>query len=209
MDWVEPSVCTDEHIGGDAAGLPLLRPWSVPRLVADVRADSAGDGKLNSTVSLPGKLLINTEAGWRNDGPLDVTMLIRVTRSYRSWLVSNPNYIQFRDRWTYAVDRRPETPTVTGIYNSQAGSAIDLGTNSVAEPLPGREWVWTPTQSVDEWVARPLAPGERFDLRYRAYVWTPPAWSDNANKSNPQHEAAARWARIQLFAYPRQGTVVR
>jgi hypothetical protein len=45
-------------------------------------------------------------------------------------------------------------------------------------------------------------------MHYRCYVWTPPPWSDNANKNSPKHEAAARWARIQMIAFPQQGRLV-
>jgi hypothetical protein len=137
-------------------------------------------------------------------------VLIRVTRGSKSWLLSNPNAVQFRDRWTYAIDREdltPAIPVTTGIYNSQVGSAIDAGTNSVAEPNPGRQWVWADTNCSDEWVG-PVAPGDRLNLWYRCYVWTPPPFSDNGNKNSPIHTASAAWARIQLTAFPMQGSVV-
>ncbi len=207
MDWVRPNVCTDEHIGVDNAGLLQLKPWSVPRIVADLRADSVGDGKLGQNITLPGVLLMEIENGWTNDTPVPHMLLLRVVRSYKAWLTSNPNAIQFRDRWTWAIDAVPSIPVTTGIFNSQTGSAIDVGTNSVSEPNPGQQWVWVPTTMADEWVG-PIAPGERLNVHYRMYVWTPPPWSDNANKNNPQHTVAARHARVQLVAFPEQGSVV-
>jgi len=54
----------------------------------------------------------------------------------------------------------------------------------------------------------PLAPGQRLNVHYRTYVWTPPPWSDNANKNSPQHQAAARYSRVQLQAFPTQGSLV-
>jgi hypothetical protein len=207
VDSTGPGVCTDEHLNPDSAGLLRLEKWSVPRLVSDIKADSRGDGKLTQTIALPGKMLIESQSTWLNDAPVDMMMLIRVIRSYKSWLVSNPNAIQFRDRWTWALDRTPEIPVVTGVFNSQTGSAMDLGTNTVAEPLPGRQWIWTPVTMSDEWVG-PVTPGQRINVHYRAYVWTPPPWSDNANKNSPQHEAAARYSRVQLIAFPQQGDVV-
>lgn len=205
--WTGPSVCTDEHLVADDAGLLRLQKWSVPRLVADVKANSRADGTMEQSIALPGKLLIETTAGWTNDAPVDMMVLIRVIRCWKSWLTSNPNAIQFRDRWTWALDRTPTVPVTTGVFNSQTGSAIDLGTNSVAEPNPGRQWVWTPVTMADEWVG-PITPKQRFNLHYRAYVWTPPPWSDNANKNSPQHEAAAHYTRVQLIAFPQQGDVV-
>jgi hypothetical protein len=207
-NWAGPTVCTDEHINIDDGGLLRLEPWSVPRLVWDTRTDSRADGQLKQSIALPGKLLIETNAPtWTNTSPVDQMVLIRVIRCWKSWLVSNPNAIQFRDRWTWALDRAPAVPVTTGVFNSQTGSAIDVGTNTVAEPNPGREWVWTPVTMSDEWVG-PLTPGQQINLHYRAYVWTPPPWSSNANKANPQHEAAGRYTRIQLLAFPTQGSVV-
>lgn len=207
-DFSEPNVCLGENITTDDTGQPRLQPFASPRLVVDLRAMSAGDGALLPTIALPGKLMIDAEASWRNDTSLDQTVLIRVTRAYRAWLTSNPNAIQFRDRWTYAVDSEPSIPYTTSIFNSQTGTATDIGTNSVATPEPGLQWRWADANSMDEWVSRPLAPGEEFNVHYRCYVWTPPPWSDNANKDDPQHEAYAQWARIQLLIFGQQGNVV-
>lgn len=210
LDFVEPRVCLDENLTTDGVGLPALEAWSVPRLVADVLSVSGGDGKLFPEQALPGKLLINQRVGWRNETPLESMVLIRVTRGSKSWVVSNPNAIQFRDRWTYVIDPddlTPSVPVTTGIYNSQVGSAIDVGTNSVAEPNPGVQWVWTDVNCADEWVG-PVAPGDKLNVWYRCYVWTPPPFSDNANKNSPTHTASAGWTRIQLIAFPSQGTVV-
>lgn len=209
-DFVEPNVCVDENLITDASGLLRIQPWAFPRLVADIRAMSGGDGKLAPEQALPGKLLIDQKLGWKNATPVEMMVLIRVTRASKRWITSNPNAIQFRDRWTYVIDTDNLTPTMpvtTGIYNSQVGSAMDAGTNSVAEPNPGKQWVWTDSNCADEWVG-PVASGERINLWYRCYVWTPPPYSDNANKNSPQHEAYAGWARIQLIAFPGQGSLV-
>ena len=210
LDYVEPRVCLDENLTTDGVGLPHLELWSVPRLVADVVAVSGGDGTLFPEQALPGKLLINQKVGWRNETPLDSMVLIRVTRASKSWVLSNPNAIQFRDRWTYVIDQddlTPSEPVTTGIYNSQVGSAIDVGTNSVAEPNPGVQWVWSDVNCSDEWVG-PVTPGDKLNVWYRCYVWTPPPFSDNGNKNSPIHKASAGWTRIQLIAFPGQGTVV-
>ncbi|ORA38125.1 DUF7172 family protein [Mycobacterium aquaticum] len=207
-EYTEPNVCIGENLTTDDAGQLRLQPWAVPRLVADVRGNSGGDGKVYPTTALPGKLLIDIKAGWRNETPLEQQLLIRVVRGPRYWLTSNPNAIQFRDRWTYAMDAEPGPPITSGIFNGQTGSAIDLGTNSVAEPQPGQQWMWTDTNMVDEWVPYPIGPGQSFKAWYRCYVWTPPPWSDNANKNSPKHEAKANWARLQLIAFGQQGNVV-
>jgi hypothetical protein len=207
-DWVEPNVCTDENLAVSVDGLLKLAPWSVPRNVVDVMAKSTGDGKVTPYTALPGKLLIDQQVNWINASPLDAMVLIRVTRSTRYWQTSTPNAIQLRDRWTRDVDRQPDVPTVTGPHNSECGSAIDVGTNSVAEPKPGQHWLWQGAGTSDEWYPFPIRPGENLRLWYRCYLWTPPPWSDNANKNSPRHQAYARWTRIQMIAFPTQGKLV-
>lgn len=208
MDWIEPRTCIDENLTVDDNGALCMRPWAVPRLVRDVKvtASIASAANFPQTV-MPGFLVMNQRVGWINDSPLECDVLIRVIRSAKEWIVSNPNAIQFRDRWTHAIDSEPAVPVTTGIYNSQTGSAIDLGTNTVAEPMPGRQWVWVGSGISDEWVYS-VAPGASLKVWYRCYVWTPPPWSDNANKNSPLHSAKANYARIQLMAMARQGSLV-
>jgi hypothetical protein len=184
-----------------------MAPWSVPRLVRDAWFPTGGDGPLTPETALPGKLLIDGSTEWVNDAPIDQEMLIRVTRSTRFWLTSNPNAIQFRDRWTWKIDGDAPVPLTTTVLNSQVGSALDVGTNTVAEPNPGRHWVWWGMSSADEWVGA-LPPGSRLKVRYRCYVWTPPPFSDNANKNSPEHFAAAWGTRLQLMSFPTQGQLV-
>ena len=202
-----PNICVDENLIVGDDGQLRLAPWSVPRLVADTIFKSSGDGKLDAVTALPGKLLIEGRLNWTNDCPLDQMVVIRVTRAAKKWITSNPNAIQFRDRWSWAIDGPAAEPTTAGIYNAQVGSAADIGTNSVAEPNPGVLWNWWGAGSVDEWVG-PVTPGALLDLWYRCYVWTPPPFSDNANKNQPRHEAYAQWTRVQLIAFPQQGNLV-
>ncbi len=105
------------------------------------------------------------------------------------------------------MDAEPTVPVSTGPFNGQQGASLDLSSNSVAEPNPGVLWTWSPTTSVDEWWG-PLEPGALFNMWYRCYVWTPPPWSDNANRNQPLHDARANWARIQIWAMPSQGELV-
>lgn len=208
-DFIEPNVCIGENLTTDAAGLLRAQPYVVPRLVRDVKAlANDGDGKVYVNTKLPGKLVINQRLDWRNDTPIEQDVLMRVIRAPREIVTSNPNAIQFRDRWSYAVDTTPAVPVTSGYFNSQLGAAMDRGTNSVAEPEPGVLWQWIPVGCVDEWVPYSIAPGETFYFWYRAYIWTPPPWSDNANKNSPKHTAFAKWTRCQLWAHGRQGTVV-
>lgn len=208
MDWIEPRTCIDENLTVDDNGALCMRPWAVPRLVRDVKANAASVSAASFPQAvMPGFLLMDQKVGWINDSPLECDVLIRVVRSPKEWITSNPNAIQFRDRWSHAVDTDPVVPVTTGIYNSQTGSAIDLGTNTVAEPMPGKQWVWVGSGISDEWVYS-VAPGAKLNVWYRCYVWTPPPWSDNANKNSPVHSAKAPYTRIQLMAMPGQGTLV-
>lgn len=208
-----PTVCVAENLTVDDNGVLRLAPWSVPRLAVDVMATSGGDGKLLETTSLPGKLLIDQQVSWVNDTPVDHMVLIRATRHWKRWITSNPNAIQFRDRWSWAITPAgseyvaPSIPVVSGIFNSQCGSAGDIGTNSVAEPQPGKFWHWWGTNSADEWVG-PVKPGGQIAVWYRMYVWTPPPFSDNANKNSPEHVAEATSTRLQLVVFPEPGELV-
>lgn len=209
-DYSQVNVCMGENLGTDDSGQPILQPWAVPRLVADYKALSGGDTAKTAIgiPTLPGKPLIEI-AGvrWTNTTPIDQEVVIRVTRATKSWSTANPNAVQFRDRWSFGIDVPAAEPVVTGIYNSQCGSAIDFGTNTIAEPKKGKQWMWHPVHMMDEWVG-PVPPGSTLEVWYRCYVWTPPPYSDNANDGTPNYDFAARWARVSLIAMPQQGTVV-
>lgn len=200
------AICVDENLVIDSGNLQL-QPWAAPRLVVDVIAASVSDGVVTEDTAMPGTLLIDQQVQWTNDTPLPQPLLMRVTRASKDWITSNPNAVQFRDLWTFAVDRPPQPPVTTGSLNSQCGSAVDLATNTVAEPNAGVLWRWSDICTTDEWL-QPLAPGVTFSMWYRMYRWTPPPWSDNANLNNPIHAGSGHWARIQLIAYPQQGSVV-
>lgn len=200
-------VCVSQNMVVTEQGVLRMAPWSVPRLVADQRADSAGDGAIGEQSSLPGKLMIEAIQSWKNDTPVDHSVLIRITRSFKNWITTNPNAIQFRDRWTHAIDGPVTPPVTTSIYNGQVGSAVDITTNTVAEPNAGIYEYWWGTNSSDEWIG-PIEPGQTLNVWYRCYVWTPPPWSNNANRSHPFSWAAANWARLQLIVYPQQGDLV-
>lgn len=209
-DWTEPNVCVDENLTVTQDGLLRLAPWSIPRLVIDQMVYSTLDGKIKAPQPvLPGVLMMDQQVSWKNDSPLPCTLRITVGRGTRNWVVSNPNAVQVRDRWTRTVNTQPDMPVVTSISNGRTGSAIDLGTNSVAEPNPGRQWLWFGAADSDEWYPEVLQPDDLFRMWYQCYYWTPPPWSGNANKNNPQHEVYTRWSRIRVWAFPQQGTLVK
>lgn len=203
-----------ENLVVGADGKLRLAPWSRPRNVADVIASSSADTtKLLKTDTLPGLLMIDRQVKWTNDSPVTHRVRVEITRRWRRYVTSNPNAVQFRDRWSSAITPKgtapnaPAEPVTSGILNGQVGGAGDIGSNSVAEPLPGKYHFWWGTTTSEEWLG-PLEPGDTLRLWYRQYVWTPPPWSDNANKNAPSHEAESGWARIQLMAFPQQGKLV-
>jgi hypothetical protein len=209
-----PRVCLAENLTIGPDGKLQLAPWSRPRNVVDVLAPSGADtNKLLETTTLPGRLLIDRKVEWLNDSPVDHMVRVMVTRRWRRWVTSNPNAIEFRDRWSSAITPantdpiEAAEPVVSGYFNGQTGSTGDIGTNSVAEPSPGKFWHWWGTNTTEEWLG-PVEPGETMRVWYRGYVWTPPPFSDNANKNSPAHEAEAGWSRIQLIVYPDQGKAV-
>lgn len=198
-----PSACVAEHLRVGEDGKLRLAPWSTPRNVLDEIARSNADTtKLLQTINVErALLLVNWQGSWLNDTPITHMVRVQVTRRYKRWVTSNPNAVQFRDRWSSAIDAEPAEPVVSDTLNGQTGSAGDIGTNTVAEPQPGKFWHWWGTNTSDEWLG-PIEPGERFNLAYRAYVWTPPPWSNNANKGAPGHEAEAGYARLAIHAMP-------
>lgn len=207
---VTSRVCLGENLTSDPAtgGLQMAK-WSVPRLVHDVAVISSGDGAVVETTTSPGNLLMDHQASWINDSPVGHTMLIRVIRRWKKVVTSNPNAIQFRDRWAWQINAAAVEPITNAIMNGQSGLAGDLGTDTVAEPNPGVFTAWLGSNSSDEWVGLTLNPGDVFNIWYRMYVWTPPPWSDNANKNAPTHSAEAGWARMQLIVFPQQGPTVQ
>lgn len=202
-------VCADENLQVGPDGRLRLAPWSVPRLVANKVIESVGDGPIEKAwTTLPGKLMMNGDLAWANDTPIEQQLLIRVTRGLREIVTPNPNAIQMRDRWTTAINTTPDEPLPTGVYNSQLGVAIDKGTTSVTEPNIGLMRLYWGTGTVDEWFGT-VRPRDVFRLRYQQYVWTPPPFSENANGTNPIHQAHSHDTRIQLIVFPQQGELVR
>lgn len=211
------SVCLGENMAVDDDGRLKMAPWSVPRnLVDEIIRSGADTAAMPETITLPGRLLMDKQVMWFNDTPVDHTIRVEVTRRWKRWVVSNPNSIEFRDRWTNAISPTgtavadivtPEIPVVTGILNSQCGSGEDTGTNTVAEPNPGVFYHWSGTNVSEEWLG-PIKPGETLSMWYRMYVWTPPPFSNNANKNSPVHQVEAGWTRFALMGFPDQGELV-
>lgn len=209
------AVCLGEHLTVSADGKLRMAPWSVMRNVVDVVAKSGADTtKLRVTDTLPGRLLIDRMVEYTNDTPIEHDIRVLVTRRWRRWVTSNPNAVQFRDRWSSAITDKdalepiiPAVPTVASLMNGQTGSAGDIGSNATAEPNPGRFHHWWGTNVAEEWLG-PLEPGATIRVWYHQYAWTPGPFSDNANKNSPRHEAEAGWARIQLQTHPGPGKLV-
>lgn len=207
---VTSQVCLGENLTTDPlTGQLQMAKWSVPRLVHDQVILSSADGPVVETTMSPGVLMMDHQASWVNDTPVGNTMLIRLIRRWKKVITSNPNAIQFRDRWAWQINAAAVEPITNAIMNGQSGLAGDLGTDTVAEPLPGVFTAWLGSNSSDEWVGLTLNPGDVFNIWYQMYYWTPPPWSDNANKNAPEHDAEAGWARMQLIVFPQQGPTVQ
>lgn len=191
-----------------ASGALGIEKWSTVRHVADQTFVSVGDGAFSNITTLPGKLMIDGAVSWTSDSPLDTLVLMRVQRARRDWLVSQPNAVQIRDRWTYTLDgTTPAVPNTSTLLQSQVGGAMDYSTNTTGTPMQGRYWQFLDPQLTEDWIG-PVPPGATLRVRYRAYLWTPPPWSNNANNNSPVHEAYIRDTRIQLLAFPTQDTEV-
>lgn len=207
MDWTWPNVCTSGNLAVSDDKKLRLNPATLIRPVRDVVATSSGDGKMVYTPDIAApKVLIEQKLAWSNDLGLDVALRVIIVRGTRNLKTSQPNYIQLRDRYTTAINAEAGEPELTGYYNSQCGAGIDLGTNSTAEPNPGRYWVWWDGRMEDDWFD--IDAGDDFALWYRCAAWTPEPWSDNANSGNPEHTVAAKYTRLLLLAYPKQDGLV-
>jgi len=185
------------------------QPWSVPRHVFDDTFVSTGDGTFGQQTTLPGKLMIDSGIQtWTNNSPLDAMVLLRVYRAYRNYVVSNPNVVQIRDRFTTAIGAdTPRVPDTSNQYQGATGGGVDFSSNTVTQPLAGKLWMWEDACMSEDWFG-PVPPGEDFKFWYRCYLWTPPPWSNNANENDPEHSATVRNARIQLMAFPTQDQAV-
>ncbi|WP_425301937.1 DUF7172 family protein [Nocardia farcinica] len=203
-----PQVCVSRNlsIAGGALG---LQPWSVPRMVAQVSATSTGDGAITGAglTSPPGRLMIDTGLSWVSDSPLPTMMRLQVIRSYRTIVTSNPNVVQIWDSWRIGIDQLAQVPNSYGLVNSLCTLGVDHGTNQAALPNYARVHQDYPTTATEEWVELPA--GSEIDVAYRAYVWTPPPWSNNASANQPLHEAHARGVKLRLWAFPMMDGAIR
>lgn len=200
-------VCVSRNLSITGGELGIEK-WSIVRHVADQTFPSVGDGAFSALTTLPGKLMVDATVAWTSDSPLDTMILLRVQRDRRDWIISNPNAVQIRDRWTFTLDgTTPAVPLTSTLLQSQVGGAMDYSTNTTGTPMQGRYWQYLDPQLTEDWIG-PVEPGGTIRLRYRAYLWTPPPFSNNANNNTPVHEAYIRNTRIQLLAFPTQDTAV-
>lgn len=203
-----PQVCVDRNmaiIGGKLG----LAPWSRPRMVGQVVANSAADGAISSAglQNQPGRLLINATIAWTNDSPLTALVQLQVIRAYRTLISSNPNVVEMWDRWSTGIDKLPPAPDSYALVNSLLTLGPDVGTDNNAQPYYQRIHQDYPASCGEEWFE--LAPGSTLNVWFRTYVWTPPPWSNNASANNPLHEAWARSVKLRLWAYPTADPEVR
>lgn len=201
-------VCVSRNLS-ITAGVLGIEPFSVPVVALDATYNSTGDGTYTTAFTvLPGKLMIDSGVqSWTNSTPLPVQMLVRIQRARRDWWTSNPNAVQVRDRYTYTLNGdTPRTPDTSSTYHGQSGSAGDVGTDSSAQPYPAVFYEYEDGTILEDWITVPA--GAVFKIWYRAYMWTPPPFSNNANGGSPTQSMNIYNTRIILMAFPTQDTAV-
>ncbi|WP_067671895.1 DUF7172 family protein [Nocardia miyunensis] len=203
-----PQVCTDRNLRITSGTLGLEK-WSAPRMVLQASVASTADGAITGAgfTTIPGKLLIDASMSWTSDSPLPLMMRLQVIRSYRTIICSNPNAIQIWDSWTTGIDQAARTPDTYSVVNSLTTLGVDIGTDNTSQPYYGRIHQDYPACSTEEWWELPA--GSVLNIKYRAYVWTPPPWSNNASANTPLHEAWARGVKLRLWAFPTGDTEVQ
>lgn len=199
-----PKICVSKNLSIDGAGKLGIAPWSVPRHVADYTALSTGDGAYGANTVLPGKTMINSGVNWTNTTPLAQKILLRVQRASRRLIVSNPNAVQIRDRWTYNIGGGTiPDPDPSQTLQTQMTASVDLSTALLGTPNYGRLRLYRPQSMSEDWLGDVL-PGQTVLVSYRCILWTPPPWSDNSSANSPLHEAYVGSTRLQLMAFPTQ-----
>lgn len=203
-----PEVCASRNLD-ITAGVLSLEPWSIAQFVHDATYNSTGDGNFGEETTLPGKLMIDSGVQTvTNTAPLDAMVLLRVNRAYRDYVVSNPNVVQIRDRYTVAIGGAdPVDPDPSFQYQGATGGGLDFSSNLTTEPLAGKLYAWEDAGISEDWFG-PVPAGAVFKFRYKCYLWTPPPWSNNANENSPEHSARVRSARIQVLAFPTRDPAV-
>lgn len=186
-----------------------MEAWAAPRVVHDATYNSTGDGAYTTPYTVPpGKLMIDSGIqSWVNSTSLTANVLLRFQRARREWWTSNPNAVQVRDRYTYTLNGDdPRTPDTSSTYHGQSGSAGDVGASSTAVPHPAVFYEYEDGTMLEDWIAVPA--GQTLKFWYRAYMWTPPPWSNNANNGSPTQSTSIHNTRIIAMAFPTQDTAV-
>jgi hypothetical protein len=203
-----PKVCASRNLSITDGVLGIAK-WSAPRLVAQQTATSTGDGTITSAglTSQPGRLMIDTSVSWTSDSPLASVMRLQVIRKYRTLIASNPNAVQIWDSWNVGIDKAAVAPDSYNLVNSLTTLSWDMGTDQASQPFYARIHQHYPATASEEWYDLPA--GSSIQIKYRAYCWTPPPWSNNASANNPLHEAWARGVTLRLWAFPTLDEAVR
>lgn len=201
-------VCVSQNMS-ITGGVLGIETWAAPRVVMDTTFNSTGDGTYTTPYTvLPGKLMIDsTIQSWTNTTPLPAQLLLRIQRARRDWWTSNPNAVQIRDRYTYTLNGDdPRVPDTSSTYHGQSGSSGDVGADSAATPYGAVFYEYEDGTMLEDWITVPS--GATFKVWYRAYMWTPPPWSNNANNNSPTQSTNIYNTRIILMAFPTQDTGV-
>lgn len=203
-----PKVCVDANMSVTSGVLGIAK-WSAPRMVAQTTVTSTGDGTIASTglTTQPGRLMLDAAVSWVSDSPLTAWMRLQVIRGYRTIISSNPNIVEIWDSWEYGIDQAARVPSNYSAANGFSTLGFDVGTDTNAQPVAGVIGEDYPATCTEDWIELPA--GSTLNVRYQAYCWTPPPWSNNANANIPVHEADSRSVKLRLWAYPSADRNVR
>lgn len=203
-----PKVCVDQNLSITGGQLGI-EPWASPRVVAQTTQTSTGDGAITGSglTTQPGRLMVDAQVSWTSDSPLPAQMRLQVIRPYRTLIISNPNIVEIWDSWNLAIDKAAVVPTTYSLINSFCRSGMDHSVNTSGTPRYARIHQDYPTTATEHWEELPA--GSTLNVHYRAYVWTPPPWSNNASAGSPLHEAYARGVTLRLWAFPTIDEVIR
>lgn len=203
-------VCVSKNLTADNGQLGLARQaLATLETVHEWLIEDPGSLYLppsSGVTTLPGFVAADNLLNWTNTYTLPCSYLVQIQRGPVEASVSNPNVLQRRDRVTYRVtapgdyDFMPPDPDPSYVFDDQFTVGLDRSTNNSAVPLAGVLRV-ARNRSLQEILIGPVGPAHQVVLAYRAIIWTPPPYANNANAGTPvlginQHTVSVRVFRI-------------
>lgn len=191
-------------------GILGLDPSAQARIVSESTQASVGDGPLasNANPGVPGKIMIDQRSHWVNDFGVPVQVQVQIQRARRTMLLSSPNFLFIRERYTYVVGYDTSgpilapTPSVDPTWQTEWGGGIDVGIKNVSGTLTpnyGQFRLSTPESMLFIPLMR-LEIGQSIDVRFRASCVNPYTWWTNA--PSQKNEIYAFSNTIRMLAFP-------